>query len=55
MRSYELRTSQKWILTGKNGLISPIVLESGSGESFEDPFSVRLFPDAPQFTANARF
>mgnify|MGYP001161485380 FL=1 len=24
-------------------------------ESFEDPFSVRLFPDAPQFTANARF
>ncbi|MGB0587194.1 MAG: hypothetical protein ACPGQC_10620 [Limisphaerales bacterium] len=24
-------------------------------ESFEDPFSVRLFPDAPQFSENARF
>lgn len=24
-------------------------------ESFEDPFSVRLFPDAPQFSVNARF
>lgn len=31
------------------------MIEREVEESFEDPFAVRLFPDAPHFEKNARF